>query len=162
MNIGITGHQQLPTEESWKWVRSQIDELFRSYSREDPEAYSSLAAGADQTFAAVAIESGRPLHVIIPCTEYEKAFKSKDALERFRAMRDQAVTVRTGAFNGPSEEAFLQAGKDIVEGVDLLVTVWDGQPARGKGGTEDIVEFAQQKGLPILHINPVARTVRRL
>ena len=47
-------------------------------------------------------------------------------------------------------EAYEQAGRYIVEHSDVLLAVWDGLPARGRGGTAEIVAWARDSdsGLP--------------
>jgi hypothetical protein len=62
----------------------------------------------------------------------------------------------------PSEEAFWNAGKYIVDHSDLVVAVWDGEAARGLGGTADVVQYALTVGRKVVHVNPVARTTRSL
>ena len=44
---------------------------------------------------------------------------------------------------------------------DLIFAVWTGKPAKGKGGTADIVAYAIDKKIPVVHINPLERTVTR-
>ena len=65
-----------------------------------------------------------------------------------------------GPFPGPSEQAFLEAGKYIVTHCELLFAVWNALPARGVGGTADIVMFAKSVNRPWIHIKPGERTVR--
>jgi len=55
------------------------------------------------------------------------------------------VSVETLSFDEPSEEAYLAAGCRVVDMSDVLLAVWDGQPARGKGGTGNIVEYARSR-----------------
>ena len=54
---------------------------------------------------------------------------------------------------GPREDAYLDCGLETVNGSDLLIAVWDGEPARGKGGTADVVEYARSIGRPIIVID---------
>src|SRR5258708_32929211 len=49
--------------------------------------------------------------------------------------------------------AYLAAGKLIVELRDVLVAVWDGQQAAGKGGTAAIVALALAAGRPVIWLN---------
>jgi hypothetical protein len=43
-----------------------------------------------------------------------------------------------------------QAGSEILVGlVDRLLAVWDGKPARGYGGTADVVVYARRTGVPV-------------
>jgi hypothetical protein len=39
------------------------------------------------------------------------------------------------------------------------LAVWNGLPAVGKGGTGDVVDYALRKGIRLLHIEPIGRTV---
>jgi len=54
--------------------------------------------------------------------------------------------VDTLAFREPSEEAFFAAGKAVVDACDWLIAVWDGEPARGLGGSADVVAYARNQG----------------
>ena len=74
MKIGISGHQNLGSMNVVDWVRAQIkDELTK---RDFSSGVSSLAEGADQLFAEVVLTLGKLLEVIIPCHNYESAFKN--------------------------------------------------------------------------------------
>lgn len=43
-----------------------------------------------------------------------------------------------------------QAGSEILVGlVDELIAVWDRKPARGYGGTADVVAYAKRTGVPV-------------
>jgi hypothetical protein len=46
----------------------------------------------------------------------------------------------------------------MVKRADLLIAVWDGQPARSWGGTADVVAKARQLGLPVTVIWPNGAT----
>jgi len=152
MKIGISGHQNLGSMNVVDWVRAQIkDELTK---RDFSSGVSSLAEGADQLFAEVVLTLGKLLEVIIPCHNYESAFKNPIAAQEFRNLKNRASTSYVLNFEGPSEEAFYQAGRSIVEASDLMVFVWNGKPAQGHGGTADIVDYAQQLDREFIWINP--------
>ena len=42
----------------------------------------------------------------------------------------------------------------MVEVSDLVLAVWDGMPAKGTGGTADIVAFADAHGKEVVQIWP--------
>ena len=46
----------------------------------------------------------------------------------------------------------------MVDRSERLVAVWDGKPARGIGGTADIVSYARQKGVPVVVLWPEGAT----
>ena len=47
--------------------------------------------------------------------------------------------VRTISEYGDRKDGYLDCGIETVNGADLLLAVWDGEPARGRGGTADVV-----------------------
>jgi hypothetical protein len=62
---------------------------------------------------------------------------------------------------GTDEDAYLSAGHRIVDLSEILFAVWNGKPAKGKGGTADVVDYAKQQRRPMIQINPVTRTVQK-
>jgi hypothetical protein len=152
MKVGVTGHQDIPsfaTDAIRMMMRRSLEELSGPIT-----GVSSLAEGADQMFAAVVLDRGGLLHVVIPCRRYEEAFASAGAAQAFSSLLARAADIETLPFPEPSEEAFCAAGCRVVDVSDLLVAVWDGEPARGKGGTADIVEYARRKGVDVRVIWP--------
>jgi hypothetical protein len=72
------------------------------------------------------------------------------------------ATVEVLQTSGTDEDAYMAAGRRVVELSDVMIAVWDAKPAKGKGGTADIVAYAIASDVPVVHINPVERTVTRL
>ena len=118
-----------------------------------------LAKGADQLFAAVLLELEIPYVVVLPCRRYEKTFSGAD-LTKFHHFLRRASRTQEQPFDEPSERAFYEAGKAVVEQSDLVIAVWDGKPARGLGGTADIVKYVEQQHKPLVHINPLTLAVQ--
>jgi hypothetical protein len=48
----------------------------------------------------------------------------------------------------------MDASVQMIEQADELFAVWDGKPARGYGGTADVVDAARKRGLPVTVIWP--------
>jgi hypothetical protein len=44
----------------------------------------------------------------------------------------------------------------MLDRIDVLLALWDGKPARGRGGTAEIVRRAHDLGLPVVWISTVA------
>lgn len=144
MRIGLTGHQNIPSQ-ALEYVTRGINEVLDRV-KDELVGVSSLAAGADQLFASIVLERGGSLQLVIPCRRYEKTFLHPEDFTNFRTLLERAVSVETLSFEEPSEEAYLAAGCRVVDSSDVLLAIWDGQPARGKGGTGDIVEYARRRG----------------
>ena len=51
-----------------------------------------------------------------------------------------------------AEDAYVAVGRAVTAHADVLVALWDGEPARGRGGTAEIVEHALRRGLPVIHV----------
>lgn len=140
MMVGVTGHQDLPAS-ALKYARAELDGFLGRCSQ-PLTGIASLAVGADQLFAEAVVRHGGQLHVVVPSAGYEQTFGDGDRA-RYEMLLDAASKVETLEYPEPSEDAFLAAGKRVVDLCDLLVAVWDGQAAQGRGGTADVVEYAR-------------------
>lgn len=152
MMVGFTGHQDIP-DAALAFVEKGIARVLRRLGS-DFTGVSSLAAGADQLFAETVLRMGGHLRVVIPCDKYETTFGDGRALDLFRHLLEKADMVQTLEHARPSEEAFLDAGHRVVELSQIVIAVWDGQEARSKGGTADIVRFAHKRGTEVVVIWP--------
>lgn len=115
------------------------------------EALSALAVGADQIFAELALDSGARLTVVSPGGDYETTFTPGELAE-FRRLRKRAHDHVRLQFPVVDDEAYYAAGAYIVDRSDVVLAVWDGRPARGHGGTADVVAYARLIGTPVVVI----------
>ncbi|WP_069172324.1 hypothetical protein [Streptomyces griseus] len=145
--IGVTGHRSIPPE-AHTHVLEGIRAVFRA-AEGSVEALSSLAVGADQIFADLALAHGAELTAVIPSGDYEACFDEAADLARYRTLRARAVREVRLDFAHSTDEAYYAAGAYIADHCDRLLAVWDGRPARGLGGTGDIVTYARNLGRPV-------------
>jgi hypothetical protein len=146
VRFGVTGHRILPP----RIAECAVDHWRRVLPARAPlHGVSNLADGADQLFAAQVLAAGGTLEVVLPCEDYAGTLTADDSRTRFEDLRRAAATVVTMPFAEPSEQAFLAAGQALVDRCDHLFAVWDGRPARGVGGTADIVTYARACGRPV-------------
>jgi hypothetical protein len=110
---------------------------------------SSLADGADQLFAAHVLASGGILEAVLPWPDYAGSLAADDSRARFEDLVRAAKTVITLPCDEPSDQGYLAAGQALVDRCDHLFAVWDGLPARGLGGTGDVVAYARARGCPV-------------
>ena len=171
LRIGVTGHRVLPDPPA---VSSRIGEFLRHQIGVmvspplDPDGseprlvfilLSSLAEGADRLAAGVVMASeGGELEAVLPlpAEEYLKDFSLPESKAEFRSWleRSRRVVVLSpgGADAGRKEireAAYEKAGRWVVDHCDLLVAVWDGLPAKGRGGTAEIVAHALWMRVPL-------------
>lgn len=123
-------------------------------------AVSALAQGADIIVAeAVLARPDSRLRAILPfdAEEYGTDFTSPEHLETFQDLlaRDPGARV-VGTVDGTKatrNRLYREAGEAVVHGCDILIAIWDGEPAKGEGGTGDIVQHALEHGRLMLWIN---------
>jgi hypothetical protein len=120
-----------------------------------------LAIGTDRLFVKTALELGLSVEVIIPCSHYEDIYDSTEVREEYHYLLSRCQQVYELPFEECSEEAYLAAGHWIVDHSDLMILVWNGYPARGKGGTAGIANYARLVRCPFIHINPRLHIVNR-
>lgn len=165
--IGLSGHQQLGDEATIQFVSQQLHDLLVSYRQmardKDQEmvACSALALGADQLFVKIALELGIPVEAVIPCANYAEIFSTPEALDEYHRLLNSCQYVHSLPFDDCSEDAYLAAGHWIVDHCDLVILVWNGYPAAGKGGTADIASYSRLVGRPFVHVHTRLHTVKQ-
>jgi hypothetical protein len=160
--VGFSGHRQLENAEG---IAAAITRELEALKQEAPGewiALSSVAEGGDQLFVIQARSLGWSWHAILPLprAEFSKDFVPTE-WTRVETLLDQAESVRAISENGSREDAYLDCGMETVHGSDVLLAVWDGEAARGKGGTADVVAYATSLGKPVIVIDPKTLEVRR-
>lgn len=120
---------------------------------------SPLAEGADQIVAEEGLAAGCKLYCPLPFQQekYERDFPTPESLRRFRSLLAKAsfVNVLGGRDETEAERdaSYASAGREVLRQSDILLAVWDGQPAKGAGGTAQIIEEARQAGIPVVWIH---------
>jgi hypothetical protein len=120
---------------------------------------SALAAGADQIVAKAALEQEWRLESVLPFVrdEYAKDFSGAD-LAQFNALLSRSSSVleldgkRTGEV--AKKRAYEAAGLVMLSNSDIVIAIWDEQPAGGLGGTALIVASAIEDGIPVVLVDP--------
>ncbi|MFI6576306.1 hypothetical protein ACIBFB_10905 [Nocardiopsis sp. NPDC050513] len=151
IRIGITGHRALPPDVSAR-VADLIATHLEPYGCE-MVGLSCLADGADTVFAEAVVAAGAPLEVIVPALGYRDALPTGHHRVYDRLL-GQAVLVHTLQNTASTPGAHMAAGRTLVDRCDQLVAVWDGLPARGPGGTADVVAYARERFRPVTVIWP--------
>ena len=151
---GCTGHQRLGSAADVDWVRHEIKRTVAEHNVH--MGLTSLAVGADQLFATVLVERNIAFTAVIPCRRYEEAF-DQAAIKNYRKLLQMATATDVLDFDHPTELAYYEAGKTIVERAGFMIAVWNSKPAKGLGGTADIVAYAKEERKSIVHINTDSR-----
>jgi hypothetical protein len=157
IKIGVCGHRHLPHLEHLEMgIRVAVKRIQAAYANANYQVYSCLAEGADRLLARRLVETlAADLIVILPLPEreYLQDFQTKESIQEYWNLKLLARQVITPAHEQARPQAYRVTNDYLVANCDLLLAIWDGEPARGPGGTGEIVEMFRQAGLPLLWIN---------
>ena len=176
LRIGVTGHR--PNRfgpEAQAIVAAKLDTVLQQlagaavalhlrysdvFAPEPPELrlVSALAEGADRVAAEAALGRGIPLDVILPFAPsvYAEDFATAEAQAAFTDLlgKAQACLVLPGSRSpddpAVADRAYEAVGLMTVRQTDLIIAVWDGKDAAGRGGTGSIIQSALASGQPVL------------
>lgn len=157
--VAFTGHRDLAGHGLIEWVENQLVAVWaRLVDRYGSTTITvGMEQGADLYAAHTALDAGLRLHAYLPYPGHSNGWPSADRLRCQRlTARSHAVIECTGAYEGP--EAMHTRTQRLLADSDALIAVWNG--LRHTGGTADTVRAAVIGGLPIVHIDPITRTIR--
>jgi hypothetical protein len=149
--IAVSGHRGLPPT-----TTQLIDQAVRAdLAIHAPEivGLSCLADGADQLFARAVLDAGGTIEAVIPAERYRQELPEESQTD-YDDLLSRAGRVHRLEFAESTSESHMAASTFMLEHADELWAVWDGLPARGYGGTADVVAHAHAHGIPVHVIWP--------
>jgi len=166
LNIGVTGHRlnrisQRQLDQLAPQVQQFLAQIAVAARTPALGLVSGLAEGADRHLARLALDAGYALHAVLPFARetYAHDFSGSASRTQFNELLARAgrVTELPGR-PGFSAQAYRRAGHALLDEADVLLAVWDGQPAQGAGGTAEVVNEACRRRMPVIHVSTQART----
>jgi hypothetical protein len=160
--VGFSGHRAVGDPAAVARTLASILESLRRELSGEWIALSSVADGSDQLFAREALHQGHAWQAVLPLppAEFSRDF-STDGWGQVEALLARAEHVRVVAESGNREDSYLDCGMETVDGSDVLVALWDGEPARGKGGTAEVIDYARRLNKPVVIIDAGTLDLRR-
>lgn len=146
MRVGITGHRGL-SPETTTLITDRLHDVLEELNGE-LVGVSMLADGPDSIFADEVLRHGGRLQVVIPARRYRDELPT-DHHATYDKLLAQASDVQQLNFTDSTEEAHMAGSESMLDHIDVLLAVWDGEPARGYGGTADVVHAAKERGIPV-------------
>ncbi|HEY1169312.1 MAG TPA: RyR domain-containing protein [Candidatus Limnocylindrales bacterium] len=157
LRIGVTGHRVLAeTDLVMGGIEKALARIEAGHPGRSLVVVSSLAEGADRLVAeAVLRRPGARLEAILPLSKFDYLNDfawpdSKEEFLRFLARTDDVVELPARASR---DEAYAAANDRVLDGVDVLVAVWDGNDAQGQGGTAQVVARARARRVPLAWVH---------
>jgi len=154
--IGVTGHRTLQNPNPViAGVDKTLHAIKKNFEYESIVILSPLAEGADRIIAerALAIDGTKLIAVLpLPVEVYQEDFQSPISIKEFQGLLELADEIIELPRIINREESYRNVGKYLVAHCDVMIAIWDGQPARGPGGTAEVVALARDRNLPVAWI----------
>jgi len=163
--VAVTGHRDLVASETAE-IRQKVREFFLELIERFPSRrlrlLSSLAEGADQLVAEVALGLDVELVVPLPMEEddYLQDFSAATDIDKYKALKSRASdTYILQNLSGQSispessswserERAYAQLGIFLAAHCHILLALWDGKHSDKPGGTGHVIRFHHDDILP--------------
>jgi len=149
--IAVSGHRGLPVDTS-----DLVEAAMRAALADDAAnvtGLSCLADGADQIFARVILDLGGQIEAVVPSDGYRDGLP-RQAHAAYDRLIEQATVVHRLSYAESTSEAHMAASEFMIGMACELWAVWDGLPARGYGGTADVVAYSRTRATPVKVIWP--------
>jgi hypothetical protein len=172
LSIGLTGHRELDAARAAA-IEQAIGTVIEALLRALPPAIAQeavyfaatkpiarlvtmAAEGADLIGARAAGKRGVAIACVLPFAwdEYRHDFSPA-----YQAVAEDTIAHATSVLalpgtRGEGPRAYERANEVILSNIDLLLAIWDGERARGRAGTGDVVQGAVAKRVPVIVIDP--------
>jgi len=162
-----TGHRKMPADQ-FRWMDEQllriIEKLQTDHGMEI--GVSGMALCFDQRWAELVKFSGSRLHAMLPFSTQADVWPmaAQDHWHEILAVADEVIVVSPDEPTSPRQAAAMLHARNraMLDVSDIVVACWDPERGKGKkhkGGTHGAVVEACRRKLPIIWLNPDARTV---
>lgn len=160
--VGVAGHRPDGlSSASEDRLRGQVQSvlLLMRQAGDNVALISPIAEGADRLVAHQALALGIPLICLLPFARdvYIKDFTTQASIEDYRDLlsRAQSVWELTGVHGSDDEldAAYAALSDALVDEIHVLIAIWDGNEARGIGGTAHSIDAALRRNTPVVWID---------
>jgi hypothetical protein len=155
--LAITGHRGLSKQTTALVDTALRHEITKRAKDGTLVGLTCLADGADTLFARAVLDNGGKLHVIVPAHEYRDGLPQAHHVT-YDALLAEAAEVTWLDHDESDSDAHMDASLRMLADADELLAVWDGQPARGYGGTADVVNAARDQDVSVIVVWPAGAT----
>lgn len=166
--LAVTGHRIIPKEDEGALctaVNGELNFIAKSNPHSPLILISALAEGADRLVANCALNLGWKLCVVLPLDQddYETDFRDDESVAEFRDLLRRSTWVKVLDTKRHLRPAcYHELGLWFSQQALILIALWDGEQAKGPGGTAEVVQnfregFALTRPIlpdagPVIHI----------
>jgi hypothetical protein len=171
--IGATGHRDLsPIKQHLSEMECCLESILRSVRQAQSEVVAANieffaektpavklltmgADGADLLISRVARAQGLPIGCVLPLARnlYRHDFSDEAWREAENLIASADSCLELPGTRAEGARAYERANDVILANIDLLLAIWDGDRARSRAGTGDVVQSAVDLGIPVIVID---------
>jgi hypothetical protein len=152
MRIGITGHTKL-AEGTAEVIYRALVQYLRALDGAGIVGVTCLADGADQLFAHAVRAVGGAYEVVLPAPDYRDVLAAERRADFDELLAGARAVVATGVPRAGAR-AYVAANHIMLDRVERLIAVWDGEERDHPGGTAEVVLHARRRGVETTVIWP--------
>ena len=151
-NVGITGQRDLIRFDIEILKNRIYSELLSLKQKCDKNIMlNSIAKGADQLCAEIGLALGYELVCPLPFKDYRGDFAGNDLAVYDKLISGSIRAIVVSNIDN-RDEAYLAAGKYVVDNCDVLIAIWDRAYQTSICGTMAIINYAKEKQKKVIVI----------
>ena len=148
--LAATGHRVIPKQDEealCRAVNSELNLIAKSNPHSPCILISALAEGADRLVASCALSLGWQLCAVLPLTQddYETDFHDDESVAEFRELLKRSTLVKVlDAKHHLRPGCYHELGLWLSQQAQVLIALWDGEQAKGPGGTAEVIQHFRE------------------
>lgn len=171
ITLGVTGHRNIDMKDKAliKSITTEIRKIRDTHKEAEFIILSGLAEGADRLVAKIVIKELKAKLIAVlavPQESFTMDFADAKSKREFKALLTKADTIITApllskhawqTYTPSRNNQYAWIGAFIAQHSNYLLAIWDGKPARGRGGTAEVVRWFKGGRIPKLMLQDAAK-----
>lgn len=173
--IGVTGHRNIETNDKVliKTITSELRKIRDAHQGSEFVLLTGLAEGADRLVAKLALKELKAKLIAVLAVPEEfflmdfAGAPSKRQFNNYLKKSDVIITAPLLSkkawqdYTPSRNNQYAWIGAFIALHSHYLLAIWDGKPARGRGGTAEVVRWFKHGRIPKLMLREMAKHSRK-
>lgn len=173
--VGVTGHRNIKQDDKAliKKITGELRNIRDAHQVADFVLLTGLAEGADRLVAKLAIKELKAKLISIlavPEESFLMDFSDVQSKRQFKTYLKKSDVVLTAPllskkawqdYTPSRNNQYAWIGAFIALHSNYLIAVWDGKPARGRGGTAEVVRWYKTGRIPKLMLTNMSKQSKK-
>lgn len=164
ITLGVTGHRNIDVKDKTliNRIKAELRSIRETHQETEFVIISGLAEGADRLVAKLAQKelNAKLIAVLaVPEESFKMDFADANSRREFKTLLNKSETIITSpllskkawqSYTPSRNNQYAWIGAFIAVHSNYLLAIWDGKPARGRGGTAEVVRWFKGGRIPKL------------